>query len=101
MSGYSVSTSETNLAKFAIAIQQLYAGRSNANGTVTLAASATSTVVTATNCAAGSSVSLNPTTANAAAALSTTYSIAGNGVFTVHHASNTQTDRTFTYACFG
>lgn len=102
MSGYSVSTSETNLAKFAIAIQQLYAGRSNANGVCTLAAGATSTVVTAPNCAAGSSVFLFQKTANAAAALATTYvSAVGQQTFTLTHANNAQTDRTFFYVCIG
>lgn len=69
MSGFSIATTEKDPAQFALAIQQLYDGRSNASGTVTLAAGATSTVVSAINCAPQSAVFLFPKTANAAAAL--------------------------------
>jgi hypothetical protein len=86
------------------AIQQLSAGRSNAFGTVTLAVSATSTTVTDRNCASGTVPILTPTTANAAAALATTYlpkaSIV-NGSFVIQHANNAQADRTFVYALHG
>jgi hypothetical protein len=102
MSGFSVSTTETDLAKFAIAIQQLYAGRSNATGSVTLAASAPSTVVTPINCAPGSAVFLFPKTANAAAALATTFvGTVGKQTFTITHANNAQVDRSFFYVCLG
>lgn len=102
MSGFSVSTDETDLAQFATAIQELYAGRSNAAGSVTLAAGATSTVVSAINCAPGSKVFLFPTTANGAAALATTYrSAIGKQTFTLSHANNAQTDRTFDYVAIG
>jgi LDH2 family malate/lactate/ureidoglycolate dehydrogenase len=97
-----VSTEERDLRKFAIAIQQLAAGRSNATGTVTLTESATTTAVTDANFAAGSTVMLTPTTSNAAAALGTTYvSARANGSFTLTHANNSQTDRTFLYAIQG
>jgi hypothetical protein len=43
-----------------------------------------------------------PKTANAAAALSTTFiSAVNNGSFTVTHAASSQTDRTFGYECRG
>ena len=98
----SVSTAEKDPAKFAVAIQQLYAGRSNATGTVTLAAGATSTVVNPPNCAPQSAVFLFPKTANAAAALATTFiNSVGKQSFTISHANNAQTDRSFFYVCLG
>ena len=86
------------------AIQQLSAGRSNAVGKVTLAASATSTTVADPNCATGTVPILTPTTADAAAALATTFiptaSIV-NGSFVISHASAVSVDRTFLYALHG
>ena len=104
MSGFSVSTSEKNLSKFAIAIQQLYSGRSNASGIVTLATGATTTTVNAPNCAAGCSVFLFPATADAAAALATTYVPAATVTmeqFIIDHANNAQADRTFYWVALG
>ena len=54
MSAYVLSTVETDQRKINTAINQLAEGRSNAVGTCTLAAGATSTTVTAKNCAAAS-----------------------------------------------
>jgi len=97
-----ISTQEKDLQRFALVLQQLAAGRSNATGVVTLTPGATTTVVQAASCAAGSGVWLFQRTANAAAALATTYvSAVANGAFTLTHASNAQTDRTFFYACLG
>lgn len=97
-----IQTTEKDQAKINRQINQLEQGRLNVGGTCTLAASATTTTVTAPNCGAGSQVQLTPKTANAATAMATTYvSAVGNGSFTLTHASNTQTDRTFGYACFG
>lgn len=102
MSGYSVSTQQKDPAAFALAIQQLYAGRSNATGTLTLAAGATSTVVPAINCAPQCAVFLFPKTANAAAALATTFvSAVGKQSFTLTHANTATVDRTFFYVCLG
>lgn len=102
MSGFSVSTTEKDPAKFALAIQQLYAGRSNASGSVALAAGATSTVVSAPNCAPQCAVFLFPKTANAAAALATTFiSAVGKQSFTITHATGVSVDRSFFYVCLG
>jgi hypothetical protein len=102
MSVYLPSTQDKDLAKFALSLQQLASGRSNATGSVTLTAGATSTVVTPDNCAPGSAVFLFPKTANAAAALSTTYvGTVGKQTFTITHANNAQTDRSFFYVCLG
>src|SRR5204862_4255179 len=90
------ATSEQDLSKFALSLQQLAQGRSNAGGSVTLAPGAASTVVPAVNCAPGSAVFLFPKTANAAAALATTFvGSVGKQTFMVSHANNGQTDRSF------
>lgn len=108
----SVATTEKDPARFATAIQQLFAGRSNAVGLVTLTASATSTTVNPTNSTnpgalnvgPGSKIFLFPTTADAAAALATTYIAPANVTkqqFIITHASAASTDRTFFYVSLG
>lgn len=72
--------------------------RSEATGEVTLTASAASTVVETTRTEfvdSNSIVTLSPKTANAASALATTYIVPAKGKFTITHANNAQTDRTF------
>jgi hypothetical protein len=106
MTVYVPSLTEKDLAKIILSIQQLAQGRSNGVGTVTLAASATSTTVTDGNCAAGTVPILVPTTSDAAAEIKNgTLYIATttilNGSFVITHASNSQTDRTFLYALHG
>lgn len=84
------------------AIIQLVEGRHNATGTVKLTASATTTIVSHPNCSKGSVPLLSPMTANAAAAISTTYISAVNqGSFTITHASAASTDRDFRYMVGG
>lgn len=100
----SVSTEDKDLRKFALAIQQLANGRSNATGSVTLAANAASTTVSHINCAAGSTVQLTATTAHAAAELAAGgcyVSAVSKQSFTITHANNAQTDRTFFYVIAG
>ena len=95
MTAYAPSSHEKDLSKYARSLQQLAAGRSNGIGTLTLAVSATTT-------ASDSGVFLCPTTADAAAAMATTYlTTVKNGSFTFTHANNTQADRTFIYAIIG
>src|SRR5215469_2770983 len=104
MTAYVVQRDEQDLKKFAQAIQQLAQGRSNAVGSVTLAAGASATTVAAINCAAGSEVFLFPRTAHAAAELAGGAMYVGavaNASFTIAHANNAQTDRTFGYVCLG
>jgi hypothetical protein len=99
-----ISQAERDLAKIVFTIRQLCNGRSNGVGTFTLAASAATTTVTATNCGAGSSVLVFPTTAHAAAELAAGGMYIGtvsNGSFVVTHANNAQADRTFMYAALG
>lgn len=87
------------------AVIQLVNGRHNAasaENPVTLTAAATTTVVTHPNMGLQSTVLLSPRTANAAAALATTYvSAKARGSFTLTHANNAQIDRTFDYTVTG
>jgi hypothetical protein len=104
MSGVILHIAEKDQTRQNQAIRDLFAGRSNAVGTVTLADGAASTVVTAINCGLGSRVFLTPTTANASAEFGngTIYvSTVANGSFTITHANNAQTDRTFYWVCLG
>ena len=104
MTAYVPGTTETDLKKIVLAIQQLAAGRSNAVGTVTLVTGAASTVVTDNNCATASTPILTPASANAAAELGngTMYvSAVANGSFTITHANSATAGRTFRYAILG
>ena len=90
--------------RIAGAIRDLFEGRSNAVGEVTLTtSSATSAVTTLTN-GSDSKIFLFPTTANASAEIGagTIYiSAVVQGGFTITHANNAQADRTFFYAALG
>ena len=101
MTAYVPPQETKDLKQIIRSLLQLASGRSNAIGTVTLKPSATSTAVTDQNCAAGSAIILTPLTANAAAALASTFFATSNGGFLINHASNAQTDRTFAYAIVG
>ena len=104
MSGIAISPQEKDVFKIVFAIRQLMEGRSNATGSVTLAAGASTTTVAAPTCAAGSAIFLFPKTANAAGALATTYVLAANvsaGAFIVTHANAGSTDRTFWWVALG
>lgn len=68
-------------------------------GTVTLTANAASTTLTDVRITASSVISLMPTTANAAAAIATTYiGTTAIGSATITHANNAQADKTFRYS---
>lgn len=85
------------------AIQQLASGRSNAIGSVTLASSGATTVVSDQNCASGSTPILIPVTAAAATeAGNGTMYISGvlNGSFTITHSAGIA-NRSFRYAIIG
>lgn len=99
---------ESNIWRIVQAIIQLTQGRSNAVGEVTLRANQATTVVTksvhraAVNVSADSEVFLTPRTANAAAAVPTTYiSAVGQGTFTITHANNAQVDKTYGFVAIG
>tara|TARA_S200002703_G_C3618476_1_gene189968 strand:- start:151 stop:468 length:318 start_codon:yes stop_codon:yes gene_type:complete len=85
-------------------VNNLLDGKSNNTGTFTCTASAATTAVTDFRAGKSSIILLMPQTANAAAEV-------GNGTihvstrakqsFTVTHANNSQTDRTFGYVIVG
>lgn len=95
---------ETDQEKLITAIRELASGRSNAVGEVTLTASTTTTTVTAVTCGSGSTVLLQPMTANAAGEVGagTIYiATVSNGSFVITHANGASEDRTFRYVCIG
>lgn len=80
------------------AINLLIDGKMNAYGAFTLAASTTTTVVTDLRSGPDSIILFTPMTANAAGAVSTTFiSTRAKQSFTLTHANNSQSDRTYTY----
>lgn len=89
--------SERDLAAIVSTIIELCKGHSNAIGSVTLNANATTTTVSAPTSSETSIPQLTPQTVNAAAEIGngTLYVIAGRESFTITHANNGQTDRTF------
>jgi hypothetical protein len=104
MTALVLSPDETDRRKINTAINQLAQGRSNAVGSVTLVANASTTIVTAGNCGAGSVVLLSPLTAHAAAEIGNGtifVSAVANGAFTLTHANNAQTDRVFGFVAVG
>jgi len=85
-------------------VNNILDGKINATGTVTLTASAASTAVTEDRAGATSVILFMPTTANAAAeqAAGGMYvSSRGKQTFTIAHANNAQTDRTYDYIDIG
>lgn len=89
-------------------VNNLIDGKVETNSTVTLTASQTSTVVTDYRIGKDSVILFMPLTANAATELygATMYVTAANidprsNQFTITHANNAQTDRTFRYVLLG
>lgn len=92
------------------AINEIENGKITSTGTVTLTASAATTSVTDRRVGIDSYINFMPRTANAAAELAagtmyvkTTDVITTTDppTFTINHANNAQTDRTFTYVILG
>lgn len=84
------------------AVIQLVNGRHNAGDRFTLTPGATTTVVAHPNCSSDCEPQFSARTANAAAAVATTYvSSVRQGSFVVTHANNAQVDRTFGYTVTG
>lgn len=94
--------SAQQLQRLAESVNGLIDGKLDVIGSVTLTANAASTAVVDTKFESVMVPVMIPTTANAAAALATTYlSARTNGGFTLTHANNAQTDRSFLYVRFG
>lgn len=92
------------LRRLADAVNALDDGKGSNTGTVTLVASAASTTVSDRRVGINSVITWMPTTGNAAAEVGngTVYvSAITAGQFTVTHANNAQTDRTFKYEVTG
>lgn len=85
-------------------VRNAMSGKLNIVETLTLTANAASTTLTDELIDEASQIVLTPETANAAAALATTYIPRANittGQAIIVHASNAQVDKTFTYAILG
>jgi hypothetical protein len=87
-------------------VAQLFQGKMNAVGTLTLSAGATSTSLSDSRLTQGSVVQFDPLTANAAAELAagTLYVLAANrnkATWTVTHANAATTDRSFRVLIIG
>lgn len=85
-------------------LNSILLGKTNNTKTVTLTANAASTTITDARIGVDTVLLLMPQTANAAAALATTYvSATGrvNGSVTISHANNAQTDKTFSVVLVG
>lgn len=83
-------------------VNKVLSGKTNNFGSVTLTANAASTTLADTRIGINSVIHLQPTTANSAGALATTYfGTPGDGSVTINHANNAQTDRTFLYTVSG
>ena len=87
---------EERITEVVQAIRELAAGGTNAGGSLTLAASVTSTTVVNALCSPRSQVLLTPKTANAASATGV-YVTPGDRQFVVTHNSTAATDRRFSY----
>jgi len=88
----------------ASAVNLLIDGKNNAKGDVTLTASSATTVVSDFRAGEDSVILFTPTSANAAAEVGggTMYiSSRSQNTFTITHANNAQTDRTFIYTITG
>lgn len=93
---------EEQVRRTVTAVNNVLRGKTNNTGTVTLTANAASTALTDIRIGINSVIVLQPTTANAAAALATTYvGTPGDGTVTISHANNAQADKTFLYAIIG
>jgi len=85
-----------------VVINRILAGKLNCIGSVTLTANAATTTLTDVRIGGDSVVLLQAITANAAAALATTWFAApGDGTVVINHANNAQADKTFNYAVIG
>ncbi len=104
MAGAVPHANEINIFRIVQAVRDLFSGRSNAVGTMTITPNAATTVVTALNCSVESRVSLTPTSAAAATEMGagTCYvSAKGVGTFTVTHANSATVGRTFDWIALG
>jgi hypothetical protein len=93
---------EEHRRKLAEALIGVMDGKINAIGTLTLAASSATTTLRDKRIGLQSRIFFMPTTANAAAAITSLF-VTGRGkqTATINHANNSQTDKTFDYVVLG
>lgn len=104
MKSFQLALTEKEPRKFVDSLNNVIKGRGEFSNIVTLTPSATSTTVTNPQISEDSQIMLTAKTANAAAALATTYvpeATILNGSFVIQHANNAQTDRDFGYVWVG
>jgi hypothetical protein len=101
MAGLTLNPGEKDLRRIVDVIRQLMEGRSNAIGTFTLTAGATSTTVKAPTCSPSSIVLVSPQTQDAANDGATSSYAPAYGQFVVTHANNARVDRTFGFLVIG
>ena len=90
------------LTEIARVVNNVLKGKLNKTATVTLTANAATTTLTDSRIGANSVICLMPQTANAAAALGTTYfNTFLNGSCVINHANNAQVDKTFSLTITG
>ena len=104
MTAYVPPLGEQDLNKYALSLQQLAAGRSNAYGSVTLTENAATTTVTDANVSVNSAIGLTPTNAASATEFGAgTWYIGtvSNGSFVITHVNSATAGRTFKYLIHG
>lgn len=90
------------LKEVAIVVNNIFKGKIQCTGQVTLTANTTTTTVSNPNCSEYSVAHLSPLTANASSVFTSTYvSAYTEGQFTITHTNLASTDRTFRYTLFG
>lgn len=90
-----------DLRQMSQVINEVQKGKTNNVNTITLTVSVTTTTITDSRISIQSVISLMPTTANSAAAVTTTFIVPTTGSATITHANNAQADRTFFYSVVG
>lgn len=97
----SLSNEADHRRQLALAVNRINQGHINSTLLVTLDPNVATTEVVDTRISVQTCVTMHPTTANAAAAIPTTYIVCSNGTMTFNHVNNAQTDRTFTVGMVG
>ena len=96
------SDEKDHRARIVDAINNILKGKLNNGGELTLTANSATSTLTDIRIGIDSVILIQPTTANAAAALANVYfGTPGDGTVTVNHANNAQTDRSFRYVVIG
>ena len=104
MSGIVLSPSETRIPRIVQAIRQLYEGRVNSGGVVTLRNGQTTTVVQAQNCSPSCAVFLTPQSAHAASMAPQPYVAKADillGSFVISHNNPGVADSNFAWDARG